>query len=392
MNAPLAMARSATAPVGQIKSDGQGRLALLAAGGTGGHVFPALALAEILLARGFRVDLVTDRRGSAFHDLDPRMAVHRLFAGTTTGRGPLRKAAGAARLLLGVGQAWLRLMRLKPAVVVGFGGYPSLPALIAATRLGQPTVIHDQNAVLGRANRLLAPRASAIATSFASVAGLRPRDTGRIVCTGNPVRAAIARLAGSPYSAPQLDGPLDVLILGGSQGAHVFSAVVPEAIRRLPQHLQARLRIAQQVRPEDLAAVEAAYDGVSANITLRAFFTDVPQRLAAAHLVICRAGGSTVAELTTAGRPAILVPFPGALDQDQAANAQAMDEAGGGWLMPQSAFTPDALASRLQRLLTMPDLLIRAAAAAGALGRPDAAAALADLVAATARPVGGGRP
>ena len=391
MNAPLVMTNHTSAS-GGTAADGRGRLALLAAGGTGGHVFPALALAEILLARGFKVDLVTDRRGSAFHDIDSRMAVHRLYAGTITGHGLLRKAAGAARLLLGIGQAWIRLMRLKPSVVVGFGGYPSLPSLIAASRLGRPTIIHDQNAVLGRANRLLAPRATAIATSFDSVAGLRPRDADRIVCTGNPVRAGVTRLAETSYEAPQLDGPLNVLVLGGSQGAHVFSAVVPQAIRRLPRHLQARLHIAQQARPEDLDQVEEAYREVSASVTLRSFFTDVPQRLATAHLVICRAGGSTVAELTTAGRPAILVPFPGALDQDQAANGQAMDEAGGGWLMPQSAFTPDALAGRLQRLLTMPDLLVRAADAARALGRPDAAQALADLVAATALPARSGRP
>jgi UDP-N-acetylglucosamine--N-acetylmuramyl-(pentapeptide) pyrophosphoryl-undecaprenol N-acetylglucosamine transferase len=390
MNAPVttrhgvALARPADHP-----DAGQGRLAMLATGGTGGHVFPALALAEVLLARGFRVDLTTDRRGSAFHGLDPRIQIHRLHAGTTTGHGPLRKMVGAARLLLGLGQAWIRLMQLKPSVVVGFGGYPSLPPLIVASRTGRPTLIHDQNAVLGRANRLLAMRAVAIATSFDTVAGLRPQDTDRIVRTGNPVRAEIARLVETPYSAPELDGPLDVLVLGGSQGAHIFSTVVPEAIKRLPHHLQARLHISQQVRPEDLSDVSQDYEGLATTTTLRTFFTDIPQRLGTAHLVICRAGGSTVAELTTAGRPAILVPFPGALDQDQAANAQAVDEAGGGWLIPQSAFTPETLASRMQRLLTMPDLLARAAAAAGALGRPLAAEALADLVAKVALPAGG---
>ena len=349
---------------------------VLAAGGTGGHVFPAQALAAELRRRGRPVAVVTDSRGAAF---DAEAATHRVRAASPSRSLPGMTAA-ACDLGIGTVQAWTLLRRLKPAAVVGFGGYPSVPPLLAASWLRLPTLLHEQNAVLGRANRLLAPRVDRIATSFAEIEAVRPEDRRKLACTGNPVRPAIAALAGAPYRSPDPEGTLDLLVLGGSQGARVFSEVIPEAVAALPERQRARLRIAQQCRPEDLEAARARYAAIGVAAELSAFFPDVPERLAAAQLVIARAGASTVVELTAVGRPAILVPYPHAMDDHQTANARAVDAAGGAWLMPQGAFSPAALAARLEAFLTLPATLGKAAAAAARLGRPDAAARLADLV------------
>lgn len=356
--------------------------ALLAAGGTGGHVFPAEALASVLMDRGWRLGLATDKRGRAYGGTLGSLETFRVAAGGIAGRGLMSRLRAVGELALGVVQARAILKRERPDVVVGFGGYASVPTVVAATLLGVPTLIHEQNAVLGRANRLLAGRVGRIATSYPTVRNLDPTWNAKVAHVGMPVRPAVAALRHEPYQEI-LDGqPIQILVLGGSQGARILSEVVPAALTQLPEDLRQRLKLSQQCRPEDLDEVRAAYAGTAIDATLDSFFADVPERLARAHLVIARSGASTVAELTAMGRPAILVPYPHAIDDHQTANARAVDEAGGAWLMPQPAFTPDALASRLESLFTQPGTLARAAECTRAAGRPDAAALLADLVAA----------
>ena len=355
-------------------------LVVLAAGGTGGHLFPAQALAAALVARGRALALVTDRRSLEFGEALGGGAVYTVRAGAVAGRGLVGRLRGLADIALGILQARRLLRRLGPTGVVGFGAYASVPALLAAAQLGLPTVIHEQNAVLGRANRLLAPRARAIATAFAETARLRPADAARAEHTGNPVRADVAALAGTPYPTPQAGGTLSILVTGGSQGAAVMTQVVPGALSSLPGPPRRRLRVVQQCRPEDLDAARAAYRTAGIEAELATFFDDLPVRLADAQLVIARAGASTVAELTAAGRPAILVPLPSATDDHQSANARAIERAGGGWVMPQPAFTPDALAARIADVLEHPKQLARAAARARAAGTPLAADRLAAFV------------
>jgi len=351
---------------------------VLAAGGTGGHVFPAEALAGELLGRGSRVHLLSDRRVDAFAGRVPGIEVHRVRAGRFDG-GPSQAVKALAELALGIMQARQLLRRLAPAKVIGFGGYPSIPTMLAAASLRLPTILHEQNAVLGRANRLLAPRVQLIATGFPATAGLRPADRARAVHTGNPVRSAILAASAARYGVPEPGRPIELLILGGSQGARVLSEVIPPALAILPPRLREVLRISQQVRPEDLAAVALVYrqNGITADLNV--FFDDVPARLARAHLAICRAGASTVAELAAIGRPAVLIPYPYATDDHQTANARAFAEAGGGWVMPQSSVAPDILASRIERLLADRAALSAAAQGAGSFGRRDATQRLARL-------------
>ncbi|MGH7094628.1 MAG: undecaprenyldiphospho-muramoylpentapeptide beta-N-acetylglucosaminyltransferase, partial [Stellaceae bacterium] len=340
--------------------------------------FPAEALARELVARGAAVHLMTDRRADTFAAAVPGITMSQIHAGRLGG-GPLNTACGLAGLALGMMQARRRLRRLMPAAVVGFGGYPSVPTMLAAAQLGCPTAIHEQNAILGRANRLLAPRARRIATAFPETAGLRPADRARTALVGNPVRPEI-RAAATAYAAPEGDRPIELLVLGGSQGARVFSVIVPPALAALPPELRARLRISQQARPEDRAEVVAHYAALSIAAEIESFFPDVPQRLAGAHLVVCRAGASTIAELAAIGRPAVLVPYPFAADDHQSANARAFAAVGAGWLMPQTAFTAPALAERLAALFADPAGLAAAAVAARGFARDDATEALADLV------------
>ncbi|GAB6051614.1 undecaprenyldiphospho-muramoylpentapeptide beta-N-acetylglucosaminyltransferase [Magnetospira thiophila] len=369
-------------------------LIVLAAGGTGGHVFPAEALAEELLSRGRRLALITDRRGTAYGGRLGQLETYRIRAGALAGRGLFGKLRGALELAIGILQARRLLARLRPAVVVGFGGYAAVPTVLAATSSGRRTILHEQNAVLGRANRLLATRVDRIATSFSHQEGLPAKVSAEIVHTGLPVRPKILAQRDVPYLVPSDDGPFRLLILGGSQGAHVFSQVLPAAAALLPDELRQRLEITQQCRPEDLEQVRAAYAASDVSATLAPFFDDVPERLARCHLLIARAGASTIAEMTCVGRPALLVPYPHATDDHQTRNAHAVDEVGGGWLMPQPSFTPEALAARLMALAEQPETLRQTAACARAVGRPAAAAGLADLVDAvmTHKPNGGSRP
>jgi len=355
-------------------------LILLTAGGTGGHMFPADALAKTLLDRGCDVALVTDKRGGAYGDTLSTITTHRIRAGQVTGRGPIARALGLLDVALGTWQARGLLKRLRPSAVVGFGGYASFPAVVAAGWLGIPSALHEQNAVLGRANRFLARRATRIAVAYEKVRGVRANDEAKLHVTGNPVRGPIVALAKAKYAAPAKNGPLNILVLGGSQGARIFSEVVPAAVAALPEAARKGLTIAQQARPEDLPAAESAYREIGVTPELKSFFDDVPERLKSAHLLICRAGASTIAELTAAGRPAVLVPYPFATDDHQSANAASIDAAGGGWLVPQPDFKPDTLAARLSALLSDPTALAAAAKIAKSLGHADAAERLADVV------------
>ena len=356
-------------------------LIVLATGGTGGHVFPAEALAAELAARGCRLALFTDRRGGNYTGVLGDLDTYRIRAGGVAGKRIMALLQSGPELAIGLVQARSLLRKLQPSAVIGFGGYASVPTMLAACLGGLPSAIHEQNAVLGRANRLLAPWVARIATCFEAVSGLPAGADGKVVMTGMPVRQAILDRQAAEYSViTGDDGPFRLLVMGGSQGARVLSDVVPAALVKLPEATRARLRVVQQCRPEDLDRVRAAYDAAGIEAELAHFFNDVPEKLAAAHLVIGRAGASTVAEVTTVGRPSILVPYPFATDDHQSRNAHAIDEAGAGWVLPQTAFTPDALASRLDSLIGMPVVLERSAANAKTFGRPKAAKALADMV------------
>ena len=361
---------------------------VIAAGGTGGHLFPAEALANELIGRGERVDLVTDARSEAFAERLPGVAVHRVRAGRPQG-GPWRAARGLAELACGTVAARRLLRRLAPRCVVGFGGYPSLPTLLAAASLGLPLVIHEQNAVLGRANRLLAGKARAIATAFPETLGLRPRDAARVSHTGNPVRPAILDGRASAYTPPVPGGAVNLLVIGGSQGARILSEIVPPALAALSPGLRRRLQVAEQARPEDREGVAEAYRGHAIAAEIESFFRDMPARLDRAHLVVSRAGASTIAELAAIGRPAVLIPYPHAMDDHQSANARAFASAGGGWVVPQRELTAESLARRLEELLGDGESLARAARRAREFGRRDAVERLAALAVSVAPAVCG---
>ena len=357
-----------------------GPLIVLATGGTGGHVFPAEALAAELAARGCRLALFTDRRGGAFGGRLNEIDTYRIRAGGIAGKSPVDRLMSTAEIGLGTMQAWQLLKQLRPAAAVGFGGYASVPTMTAATFTGMRTAIHEQNAVLGRANRLLAGRVNRIATAFKEVRSVPAGAEAKVVRTGMPVRPMIGAVGDRAYPPLDGDSPLDILVFGGSQGAHALSQVVPQALGMLDPRFKDRLRVVQQCREEDIAAVRGQYGSFGIDADLRPFFDDIPERYAAAHLVICRSGASTVAELTAIGRPAIMVPYPHAIDDHQAFNAHALDDAGGGWVMLEASFAADALATRLDSLFSLPKLLEKAAAAAKAAGAPDAVATLADMV------------
>ncbi len=355
-------------------------LVLVAAGGTAGHLFPAEALAAELGRRGLTVDLATDTRASRYGERFPARMVHLIRSETLRGRNPVLLAKTFGTLALGFVDALRVLVRLRPAVVVGFGGYPTLPPVLAASLRGIPTVIHEQNGVMGRANHLLAKRVRAIATSFPGVVDRDAKLAAKATMTGNPVRPAVIEAAGRPYPPLTPTGPMRLVVVGGSQGARIMADVVPAAIRELATEQRARLSIVQQARDEDIGRVRETYATLGATADIAPFFSDLPERIAAAHLVVSRAGASTVAELAAIGRPAILVPLPHALDQDQLANATALARAGGAIVLKQQDFTPARLAAELADLADRPVRLVEMAAAAHAIGTPDAAARLADLV------------
>lgn len=359
---------------------------MLSAGGTGGHLFPAEALAHELHARGWIVHLATDERAERFAGNFPAEAVHAIPSATIGGKNPIAFLRTFFKLWQGVRAAQAVYQRVKPKAVIGFGGYPTLPPLYAALRRRIPTMIHEQNAVMGRANKALAPRVTAIAGGFL------PEGTGgfpqKTVVTGNPVRPAVIAAMNVPYSRPG-EGPFRLLVFGGSQGAQFFSDALPEAVKLMREDLRGRLAIVQQARPEDEARVREAYSLLGVTAEVSPFFTDMAARIAASHLVISRSGASTVSEIAAIGRPAILVPYPHALDHDQAANAAALMAQGGAEVHAQSALDPKKLASLISGLMLDPDRRSKMAAAARATGKPQAARLLADLAEAiaTGKPV-----
>jgi len=353
-------------------------LVLLAAGGTGGHLFPAEALAVALAKRGAVIDLATDTRAAHFQF--PARAVHLIPSATLRGRDPIAVARTATLLALGTAKAWSLVGRIRPAVAVGFGGYPTVPPLLAASLRGVPTLLHEQNGVMGRANRLLAPRVTKIATGFRALENLDARLRSKVSFTGNPVRPQVVAAAAIPYAVPAPNGPFHLVVFGGSQGARVMAEIVPAAIERLVSATRARLTMVQQARAEDIDAVRATYARLGVAAEIATFFADLPQRLAAAHLVVARSGASTVAELSAIGRPAILVPLPHALDQDQKVNAGILAAAGGAIRIEQAALTPERLASEIAALADDSARLGRMAAAAKSAGTLDAAERLAELV------------
>ena len=318
---------------------------LVAAGGTGGHLFPAEALAAALAKRGVPVQLVTDVRAKQYSGHFAATDIHVIPSATFRGRDPVSVAKTVAVLGLGVTRAWFKLGELKPAIVVGFGGYPTIPPLMAATLRGIPTVLHEQNGVMGRANRLLAPRVTAIATSFPGVLDKQPALAAKATRTGNPIRPNVVTAAATPYPTLDAAGPLNLLVFGGSQGAKVMSDIVPYAIEKLDPRLQMRLKIVQQAREEDLARVREAYTKMQVSAEVAPFFSDLPAKMAASHLIVSRSGASTVAELAAIGRPSILVPLPHALDQDQAANAESLNVIGAAKVIAQRDFRAETLAA-----------------------------------------------
>jgi UDP-N-acetylglucosamine--N-acetylmuramyl-(pentapeptide) pyrophosphoryl-undecaprenol N-acetylglucosamine transferase len=360
----------------------------LAAGGTGGHMVPAHALAAELKARGHGVMLVTDERGAKIPALFEGVPTHILPAGRLGGGlFALLKSIGA--VLAGRRQAKALYREFTPDAVVGFGGYPAFPALLAASALGIPTILHEQNAVLGRVNRLLAGSADAIATSYPEVERLKLRHTRKIELVGNPVRESVARLGTMPFPEFDETAPLKILVTGGSQGATVLGQVVPDALGMLPPKLRHRLQVVQQCRPDDIEAVRNRYAALNIPAELTTYIADMPTELGLAHLVIARAGASTIAELTAAGRPAILIPLPIATDDHQTVNAREMAKAGGARMIPQGEFTPEVLAAQIDAVAGDPQALSNAAERALSVGRPHATSDLADLV---ERVAGGAAP
>jgi UDP-N-acetylglucosamine--N-acetylmuramyl-(pentapeptide) pyrophosphoryl-undecaprenol N-acetylglucosamine transferase len=350
----------------------------LAAGGTGGHMVPAHALAAELKNRGHGVLLITDDRGARFPGLFDGVPVHILPAGRLGG-GPIAWLKALRSVIAGRGQAKRLYREHTPDAVIGFGGYPAFPALLAASALRIPTLLHEQNAVLGRVNRLLAGDAAAIGTAYDQVERLKSKFASKAVLVGNPVRESVAKLGELPFPPFDEFAPLKILITGGSQGASVLGEVVPEGLGLLQPSLRRRLQIVQQCRPDDIERVRNRYAELGIPAELMTYIEDMPEKLADAHLVVSRAGASTIAELTAAGRPAILIPFPAATDDHQTVNAREMTEAGGARTIQQTGFTPTVLARQIEAMAADPVALNNAAARALSVGRPHAARDLADL-------------
>ncbi len=352
---------------------------VLAAGGTGGHLIPAHAVAEALIARGHHVALVTDERGAKIPGIFDRSQVHVLPAGRIT-RDPRSWPGGIRGVLAGRAMARRLYETFAPSAVVGFGGYPAMPALLAALKERIPTIVHEQNAVLGRVNRSLAGRVDAIATAYPDVRRLDKRHEAKVHLVGNPVRDEILALRSEEFPVFSDDSVLRLLVTGGSQGATILSTVVPEGLSLLPLSLRRRLQVTQQCRPEDIERVRETYRQMEIPADLSTYILDFPEKLGWAHLVVARAGASTIAELTVAGRPAILVPLPTAMDNHQAYNVREMVQAGGARAIAQAQFTPVELAKQMQKLAMEPGALQNAARRAWTCGRPDAARDLADLI------------
>lgn len=353
---------------------------LLAAGGTGGHLFPAFAVAEELIRRGHTVDLITDQRGDRYGTGFPAREIHQVPAATLRKRSIGGAASTAWTLSRGVLASLRVFSNIKPSVLAGFGGYPTIPPIVAARLKRVPVLLQEQNAVMGRANRLLARFASKIALTFEPTKGVPSGAAKRTQLTGTPVRNAVIDWSARPFRKPSVDGPISLLVFGGSQGARFFSDAMPPALSLLPEALRTRLKVVQQAREEDLERVESAYREAGIEAEIATFFQNLPERMAGSHLVVARSGASTVAELAIMGRPAILVPLPHALDNDQLENATRAESNGAAWCMAQSDLSPERLAAEIESLCSQPDKLEQAAEAARGMGRPDAVVRLADLI------------
>jgi UDP-N-acetylglucosamine--N-acetylmuramyl-(pentapeptide) pyrophosphoryl-undecaprenol N-acetylglucosamine transferase len=355
-------------------------LIMLAAGGTGGHLFPAQALAEELVARGYRTQLVTDERVRDYGKSFPAEKTHIVYAATITPKKFWKVPGQVVRLYRGLAKAKAIYGAEKPAAVVGFGGYPSFAPLRSAAQMGIAAIIHEQNAVLGRANGALAVKVDALASSFASVSNLKPEAAAKLTFTGNPVRGIVLKEQSAAYPALRSDSMIKLVVFGGSQGAKFFSEFMPKVFAAMDPALRKRIELVQQCRAEDIDATRAAYNALDFTHELEPFFSDMPKRIANAHLIVSRSGASTIAELGVIGRPAVMVPLPGALDNDQLRNAESFATAGAGWVKPQASLEPAAFASFLESLLKGGLTLPAAAAKALTHGKPDAAKRLADLV------------
>ena len=361
-----------------------GRHYVLAAGGTGGHMMPAHALAAELIRRGHQVSLITDARGAKIPGLFDGADTHILPAGRIT-KNPLSWLPGARAIYGGRALALKLFDEVKPAAVIGFGGYPAFPALLAARSAGVKSAVHEQNAVLGRVNRMVAGFVDAIAVAYPKMKRLPGGYLGKTHLVGNPVRDEVLALRDQPFPALSAKEQLRILVIGGSQGATILSDVVPDGLARLSIPAS-RLHVTQQCRAEDVDRVRARYSDLGIRADLATYFENIPDLLAKAHLVIGRAGASTIAELTCAGRPAILIPLPSATDDHQSANVQEMVEAGGACALAQSDFTPDRLAQAIDQIGLSEEKLMDAAGRARGIGRPNATGDLADLVEALDRP------
>ncbi|MCY0096015.1 undecaprenyldiphospho-muramoylpentapeptide beta-N-acetylglucosaminyltransferase [Hoeflea sp. J2-29] len=360
----------------------ESKLFLLSAGGTGGHLFPAEALAHELIARGHRVHLVTDSRAARFAGTFPASEIHVVRSATIGSKNPVKVIKSLWTLFKGVREAGKLMRSIRPDAVIGFGGYPTIPPLLAASNAGLPTMVHEQNAVMGRANKALASRVKAIAGGFLPEG--RGAHASKIVITGNPVRPEVIAAADIPYVPSEAGETFRLVVFGGSQGAQFFSEAIPAAIGFLPQELRARLDLVQQARPEDEAHLRTWLEELGVKAEVSPFFNDMASRIAAAHLVISRSGASTVSEIAVIGRSAILVPYPFALDHDQAANAAALMAMGGASVIKQGELTPKVLSGMIADRMNDPTGLAATAAAARATGKPDAARLLADLAEAIA--------
>jgi len=350
---------------------------LLCAGGTGGHLFPAEALAHVLTGRGYKVHLALDERVQKFSSEFPAETIHEIPSASLSSYNPIRIAGAFRSLYSGYRQSRALLHAIKPVAVAGFGGYPTLPPVYAAARMGIPTLVHDANAVPGRANRFLASRVSRVVMGFEGT----PMVGGKkVLVTGNPVRPAVLKAAKTAYPKRQAGEPFSLLVFGGSQGAQYFSQVMPLACQLLPAEYFSRLRIVQQARPEDRETLVDAFRAFGMRIEAKSFFDDMAARISGAHLVVSRAGASTVSELAVIGRPAILVPYPHALDHDQAANAAVVEKAGGAVIISQQELTPERLAAELKSAMDDPERLALAAENAKKTGKPNAAEVLADCL------------
>jgi UDP-N-acetylglucosamine--N-acetylmuramyl-(pentapeptide) pyrophosphoryl-undecaprenol N-acetylglucosamine transferase len=357
---------------------------VLSAGGTGGHLFPAQALAGELVRRGKTIVVMTDRRGTNYAKAFPGATIQTVPSAAFSDRSVLGLIAAPFEIAAGIVSALAKLLRLRPGAVIGFGGYPSLPVMIAAWLGRFPTAILEQNAVTGRANRAVMNKVRVMAAAF-PIARFAPRDRSKVVLTGNPLRPGVIALAGSPYAGPAESGPFHLLVFGGSQGARAISELVPAAVALLPEAFRSRLDIVQQCRPEDLEGVRTAYAAAGVRAELASFYDDLPSRMAKAHLVIARAGAGTVSELMAIGRPAILIPLPHALDDNQTPNGEILSRANAGWCVPQASLTPEKLAGMIKLAFSNAGDLAQRAANAHALARIDAVSRLADVAEELAR-------